>query len=147
MAKKKKKQIATFRVPQAKHAVAAKVEQREGHPSWRFEDIDNDGPFAWKVLSGEQVHELMVGLKHFEQQSIEQTKGRHSKGTQHPCDVAELDPTARARLVEIRLDDHDRLWAFRAMNHQEQRVWAVRYGDVFHFVWWDPDHKVTPSTK
>jgi hypothetical protein len=103
--------------------------------------------YAWSGLTGDQVHELMVGLKHFEQRTIEATKGRHSKGTHHRCEVESLNSSARARLIEIGLDDQDHLWAFRAMNHQEERLRAVRYGDVFHFVWWDPYHQVAPSAR
>jgi hypothetical protein len=143
-----KKRTARPNVTRSKQAVAAPGPlHRSGHPSWRFEDADDYGPFAWTDLSLEETKELLEGLVHFEGHTVQETKRRGSKGTHHPCDLGSLSPEAMTRLRKLRHDDHDLLWGFRVMGNQKERVWALRYGDIFHFLWWDPDHKVAPSAK
>jgi hypothetical protein len=105
------------------------------------------GLFSWARLTPDEIKELLEGLVHFEGQTVQKTIGKGSRGTHHPCDLGDLSAEAQARLRTLKHDDEDRLWGFRVMGNQKERVWALRYGDVFHLLWWDPHHKVAPSTK
>ena len=63
-------------------------------------------------------------------------------GINHPSEVEDLCAEARTRLVQLALDDHDRLFRFRFSG--AQRLWGVREDDLFRVLWWDPLHKVWP---
>jgi hypothetical protein len=110
----------------------------EGHDqrvSWRFGTADKDGPWGWH--SDER---LMVVLHDFlcamEQQ-------RWPTDRSKPIPVAHLCRDAQRRLQERRLDDVDDLVEFRVTG--AGRVWGIRQGPVFAFLWWDPRHEVCPS--
>ncbi len=141
------KRAPKVQVPKARIPPPAKALNRDGHPSWRFEHVDNGGPYPWSALTADEIKELLVGLVHYEKQTVEATIGDGSRGTHHPCELHTLAPDAQERLQTLKHDDHDRLWGFRAMGRQKERVWALRYGNVFHFLWWDPEHRVAPSMK
>ena len=105
------------------------------------------GPFSWAKLTADEIKELIVGLVHFERQTVQKTIGKGSRGTHHPGELGDLSAKAQARLRTLKHDDEDRLWGFRVMGNQRERIWALRYGDVFHFLWWDPEYEVAPSLK
>jgi hypothetical protein len=44
----------------------------------------------------------------------------------------------------LRHDDFDELWRFRFDGLH--RLWGLRLDDWFYALWWDPEHKVCPST-
>jgi hypothetical protein len=143
-----KKRIVRPKAPTAKTAVPSlDLTRRDGHPSWRFEDADKGGPYSFAKLDPKELTEVLDGLVHFEGHKVAKTIGDGSKGTHHPCELHTLSAAARARLQAIKHDDHDRVWGFRLMAHQKERVWALRYGDVFHLLWWDPNHEVAPTAR
>ena len=51
---------------------------------------------------------------------------------------------ARARLSLRVRDVPSPLWSFRVNG--EQRIWGLKFGPEFHVLWWDPHHRVYPST-
>lgn len=54
--------------------------------------------------------------------------------------------TAQCRLAELRLDEiFEEFFRFRLSG--EKRLWGFRTGDVFHLLWWDPDHGVYPTER
>ena len=141
-----KKRVVRSLVPVKKTATPSlDLTRRGGHPSWRFENADTGGPYAWTGIGPDSLADVLDGLVHFEGHKIAETQGKGSKGTHHPCELNSLSKPALARLQALKHDDHDRIWGFRLMAHQKERIWALRYGDVFHLLWWDPNHDVAPS--
>jgi len=62
----------------------------------------------------------------------------------HPVQLSRLVREAQNRLEELKLDDIESLWRFRFTG--ERRIWGIRDGRLFKVLWWDPEHKVCPST-
>lgn len=60
----------------------------------------------------------------------------------HSDPIDELCAQAKARLIDRKLDDHDRIFRLRFTGLQ--RLWGVRDGKWFRVLWWDPCHKVRP---
>jgi hypothetical protein len=54
--------------------------------------------------------------------------------------AVQLEPEARKRLTELKIDDLDTLWQLGDGN--KPRVWGMRHGRVFALLWYDPDHTV-----
>jgi len=67
-----------------------------------------------------------------------------AKKQNHSCDVASLSSKARTRLLEIGMDDQDKLWSIRLSS--KKRLWGILDRGIFYIVWWDPNHQVYPST-
>ena len=56
-----------------------------------------------------------------------------------------LKDEATKRLNKLQFDDAEALWELRVGG--KPRFWGVRLGSCFHFLWWDPEHKVCPTKK
>lgn len=111
------------------------------HMSWRFTACDHEGPFAW---GWHALETHLEKLKHFESQPWGQSEGTGVIGAKRiPLDS--LSNEATKRLRRLQLDDVDALWELRLAG--KPRFWGMRHGNCFHFLWWDPDHKVCPSTR
>jgi hypothetical protein len=54
-------------------------------------------------------------------------------------------PGAKRRLTDIELEDLDEIFRFRIGNLP--RLYGFRVAEVFFILWWDPIHKICPSTK
>ena len=106
--------------------------------------MDHGGPWNWRTLPAEKLHEILDKLAGWEGKTWAQVIGEDS-AHQHSVPLAELIKPARDRLRELSLDDLDDLFRFRlgAM----ERLWGVPLDNVFYLLWWDPDHEVCPSKK
>lgn len=112
----------------------------QGHDrrvSWRFGYADKDGPWGWHA-----DERLMIDLHEF-LCSMEQQTWPMNRSKQIP--VANICPAAQRRLEERGLDDTDDLVELRVNG--AERVWGIRHGSIFAFLWWDPRHEVCPSQK
>jgi hypothetical protein len=71
-------------------------------------------------------------------------KGRTKKVVSerdYPLDAGGLpNRSAQRRLVELELDDLDRISRLRI--GQRQRLYGVREGAHFYALWWDPQHEI-----
>ena len=113
----------------------------DGRWSWRFSDVDTGGPFAWKKLDAKLLQTIQDRLGAFERYNKDELK----KANCHPVSLDDLCQDAQKRLRTKRRDDLEALWSFRI--NSRVRVWAIQYDNVFHLLWWDPNHKVCPSEK
>jgi hypothetical protein len=50
---------------------------------------------------------------------------------------------ANDRWQAMRLDDQDHVCRLR--HGGAKRIYGLRVDNVFHLIWWDPEHKVWPS--
>jgi hypothetical protein len=125
-------------------------EPGNGHPVWRLTllDLEHDGEWSWDV-NGSAVRKIVVLLREMERLTWKQVwalqTGGKRRGALHKfIPVESLCPAAQKRFLELRLEEFDQMFRFRLGNME--RLWGVVYEGVFYPVWWDPDHKVCPSS-
>jgi hypothetical protein len=129
-------------IPTGKQPRLPAREVPDDRPSWRFADCDNDGEWAW---------DWQAFLNHFDTlMAMEGTAwGQLGKtgtiGSAKHIPLANLCRDAQTRLERLGLDDADALWELRLGG--KPRLWGRRLGHCLHFLWWDPEHTVCPSTK
>jgi len=88
------------------------------------------------------IEDVIFRLKELESMTwTEIEQGTHS----HFVEVTKLIPDAQKRLSALRLDDFDVLFSLRIKA--KPRLWGIRINNIFHALWWDPDHQVCPSLK
>lgn len=62
----------------------------------------------------------------------------------HSQDFDTVCPDAQRRIAAMRLDERfNELFRFRLGGRK--RLWGCISDQVFHVVWWDPDHRVYPT--
>jgi hypothetical protein len=105
--------------------------------SWRFGSVDPDGPWGWHVNE-----RLTVDLHDF-LCSMEKQTWPMDRSKQIP--VENICRGAQRRLEERGLDDAEDLVELRVTG--AGRIWGIRYGSIFAFLWWDPQHEVCPSLR
>lgn len=135
--KKPKKAKLSAALPEKKavpqFAIAPQHEGR--HLSWSFSAVDNAGPWPWSGLLAARHAQVIKKLGSFETMDLHSLKNFRSI---HP--VSSLSKEAKARLLDIRRDDLERLIAFHTTG--VERVWCADYDSIMFVLWWDPHHTV-----
>lgn len=123
--------------------VESAISLSDRHPAWRFRRIDEAGPFGWTSVDDAAFRELLrTKLVEFESMTWEKIKGKHH----HYLSVESLSKDARKRLEELKLDDfRESIFSFSLAG--KPRLVGYVVGNVFHVLWWDPEHLVCPSHK
>ena len=116
-------------------------EQSSDRISWRFGQLDLDGPWGWHLTSETDLRFVHDKLSHMERLTWDEAKNPKGMGLK-PIPRENIIAKARARLREIQADDAD-LVEFHLGG--EPRVWGRRCGNVCHLLWWDPNHEVCPA--
>ena len=111
--------------------------------SWRFGELDLDGPWGWHLTNEADLRLIHEKLRQMEQLTWDEARNPKGMG-QKPIGRESLIAAARKRLREIQADDAD-LVEFHLGGLP--RVWGRRCGNVCHLLWWDPRHEVCPSKK
>lgn len=63
----------------------------------------------------------------------------------HSQSFADVSSDAQKRVTELGHDERfDELARFRL--NQKQRLWGFERDGVFYLLWWDPEHKVYPTS-
>ncbi len=110
---------------------------------WAFSRMDCGGDFGWNQATVEDLQVIRDVLCNFETMTWSAIF-LDAKKQNHSCDVASLSSKARTRLLEIGMDDQDKLWSIRLSS--KKRLWGILDRGIFYIVWWDPNHQVYPST-
>lgn len=146
MAKNRKRPLKEQGPYSKKHArvssIAPNPDSFQRHPiRWSFSLLDMEGPFGWSAFSIQVLEEVLKPkLISFETMTWGEIEGRQN----HAIPREQLSREAEKRLVEIKGEDIDEVFSLRIDG--KKRVIGVRDKDVFMFLWWDPEHKVCPST-
>lgn len=152
--KKPRQQGTTSRAKEPQSAVSGRADKTPSavlpqgttsrlRPSWRFSLADQSGPWPFVACQGEDLHALLERLRSFESMTCAELEGG---GTLNHYAVEAL-PTkeAVARLVDLSFDDQTRISRLRLGG--KPRLYGFLDDDsTFHVLWWDPEHKVWPST-
>ena|SRR5271154_6078203 len=110
---------------------------------WRFTHVDNAGPWGFGQVDGPTLCQILGHLKAFESMTLNAVF--HSGG--YPgkdYDVEAIPNSAAAEcLEEAGLADQTKIWVLRLGG--KPRLYGFLLGNVFHVVFWDPEHEIWPS--
>jgi len=110
------------------------------YPVWQTGVIDLDGPWSWKKIELNYFFSnILPKIQGFESMNWNEILGRNS----HEVRVDQIGKKAQKRLVDLNLDDFEKLVSLRLTG--KQRVWGIKINNVFKILWWDPNHEVYPS--
>lgn len=112
-------------------------------PSWRIKGVDLDGPFGQRVKE-ENVEEILKFLSEIEAKTWNEILKNRGPGGNHKIDARRICQDARKRLQDLNVE-FDTLICLRMTA--KKRIWGTRRGSVFYLLWWDPEHKVYPTTQ
>lgn len=122
--------------------IGVAAEAGPSKPVWRFSYLDWDGPWCPSKCKESGVRGLLDRLAAFESMSWVEIKSSGS----HTVGAEGIIKQARDRLTDRKLDEWaDHLTSLRITG--KQRLWGFLRADVFHALWWDPEHEVYPSKK
>lgn len=95
----------------------------------------------WSRVTSDKLVYILGKLANLERMTVHEIfSGNPGKD----YDVDRLpSPKARECLVELRLDDQTQI--SRIQLSGTERLYGFRRANVFHVLWWDPDHTVWPS--
>ena len=110
-------------------------------PVWRFSVLDLDGPFGWRLFDSSMravLDERAVAFESMTWQEILQTEENHR------IPIPRLSPVAQKRLSEIEQDDIEEVMSLCVRGRI--RVVGIRDRHEMKVLWWDPEHRVCPSS-
>lgn len=133
-----------------KEAVSLPIQSRMSRKmAWTSEKKDIVGRWSWgqlrfwgKSLWKKELHPFLKGYETKRWSDIEREKA----GKDHrfkSYDTYSIADEAQKRLLDIGLDDMDRICRFRLGN--KPRIYGFLCQHVFFVLWWDPDHNICPS--
>lgn len=112
---------------------------------WRFEHVDHEGPWGFSKLSGDDLCALLRKLRDFERMSVPALL-HQSGGLAKSYDLEKLpNKQAKERLEHLRLADQTSISRLRING--PGRLYGFIDKNVFHVVFWDPEHLIWPSSK
>lgn len=116
-------------------------------PKWSFSNYDRMTPNnEWCVRSALQNSDVISALIDFEGMTwtdIEKaTHGTKGKSKNHFIHLSAMNDEARSRCEKL---EHEGLYSLRISNLE--RIFGFRVDDIFHVVWYDPNHKVSKVSK
>lgn len=116
----------------------------ERHPVWRFADHDDEGTHTLGNLDGTGLIGLISKLRSFESMKINEIFAVGSEhGKSYP--VEDLPTSVQKRLTALGRDDETEVARLRCGG--KPRLYGFLRENVFHVLWWDPEHQVYPSKK
>ena len=113
-------------------------------PSWTFKKCDKE---EWPLPQGNELYDLLLKLSTFEGLTwgeILKASGGRSHGTNnHYENVEDLIDRAQKRLIELKMDDIDRVFSLRLQG--AVRLYGILEDGIFSLLWYDPDHEIYPT--
>jgi hypothetical protein len=111
---------------------------------WRFAHVDHDGPWGFSAADTEVFCAVLRKLAAFESMTVNELF-HHGDEPGKEYELARL-PNAEAvtRLEAAGLGDQTKIWRLRCKG--TERLYGFLDGNIFHVVFWDPQHQIWPST-
>lgn len=111
---------------------------------WRFSHVDHDRPWGFSAVDGSLLIEILRKLSGFESMTVNEL--RRTRKTFKEYDLpGPIIQDAVDRLAEMRRDDMTKIQRLELTGLQ--RLYGFLDSNVFHVVWWDPEHAICPSIK
>lgn len=124
-----------------KKTVRIEKQPADNKPVWRFSTTDKEGLFKWPKGTPEEG-EIVKKLHEFDSMSWQEIEGSQH----HYLSPKSLSKEAKQRLEELKLDDEiEHLFSFHLQG--KPRIIAIRHLGIAKLLWFDPEHKVSPSEK
>jgi hypothetical protein len=110
---------------------------------WRFRHVDHAGPWSFTTVTSEVLCAILTKLSDFESMTVSEAfRGNPGKD----YDVTEVPHRdVPGRLDAIGLGDQTRISRFELQG--KWRLYGFRLDNVFHVVWWDPEHQIWPTKR
>ena len=121
---------------------------------WSRDHADIDGAWSWgprSCLEDDWEQTLHPFLREYAKKTwfqiyAERTKVRGKRAQKHhDYAVASICKEAQSRLLELEMDDVDRIFRFRLSGLK--RLYGIQRLHLFMVLWWDPEHKICPTTR
>lgn len=111
--------------------------------AWRFTHVDHDGPWGFSEVEPSVLCGILSHLANFESMTLNEVFHRGGyPGKDY--DVAAIpNSDALVRLEAVGLADQTKIWALRLGG--EPRLYGFMDENIFHVVFWDPEHEIWPS--
>lgn len=134
--------VDVAKVPRALHIDQEDVTKRR--LVWRFGDHDDDGEYSLAAIDSATLGELIKKLRSFESMTLGEL---FAVGSEHgkTYAVETLSAPIQKRLTELGRDDETEVARLRCGG--KPRLYGFLRENVFHVLWWDPEHLVYPSQK
>lgn len=119
------------------------------NPVWSFRRMDMSHP-RWSIRSCKSLYESIIAklrdLEGLTWQEIMSASGGRSSGTNsHFEDVADLCKEARDRMLELHMEDEDRIFSLRLTSLE--RLYGILDEGTFFIIWYDPRHEIYPTAR
>ena len=110
---------------------------------WHLGKFDWRGPWGDKACDGldfrKLLHKTISQWERMTWGEIYSASGGRTKGNNsHPVSTSQVSGAAKKRLKQIRLDDIEDLVSLRI--NSRTRIYGIRDGRSFQFLWYDPWH-------
>lgn len=122
------------------------------HIIWVFDKCDKSGDFAFdinKIEANGHLHEIMEKMIAYESMTWAEIKLQthdQGKSKHHIIDTDGMSAEAIERIEAMKLqEDSDSIFSFALQNRL--RIIGTRENELFHVIWYDPEHKFYPSKK
>lgn len=127
--------------------------------SINYKFLDYEGQFAWPSDDVWQMNLLLflskLNSKFDLDQLIEEVIDPRNGTIHHSVHMNDLNSTAIQRLADLSRNKDfantfaDSLLSIRVCKNEQSkpRIWGILANEIFHPMWWDPDHQVHGSTK
>ncbi len=112
-------------------------------PTWRLSNLRLSKPFGWSDIDRQDMVQVIERLKNLESMTwgdILDTGRKHN----HPCDTSDICKDAQECLDDDWQGGLDEVVTLRVTG--KKRVWGIIENGVCFLLWWDPNHRVYPST-
>lgn len=139
--------------PKEKSPKAISYKDNDEFPKWRFQLLDNDGPFSIYLYSVQEIKFVVSKLAEFEKISWPKIKiqTHDHRGSNHYISISEMKKPAYTRWKELCRQDEtyeqyaDNIFSIKLGN--KKRVLGLLSGSVYFFLWYDDGHGVSKVTK
>lgn len=115
---------------------------------WVFDKLDKDGEFAFDIDGDGFRHrdflDKMISYSNRKWSEIKRDTHDKAKSKHHFLEIGTLSKAAKERIKKMELEEFsDAIFSFAFDN--KLRVIGIRENELFHVVWYDPEHKFCPS--
>ena len=118
---------------------------------WLFDRIDRAGPFAFDTNRPDFQHkeflDKMISYSSMTWREVRMQTHDGGRSKHHfLSDTDRFSREARERIAEMNLgEETDRIFSFALQNRL--RIVGLRERELFHVLWYDPEHRVYPSER
>ncbi|WP_406731779.1 hypothetical protein [Streptomyces sp. NBC_01794] len=114
----------------------------EDRVCWRFSHVDHDGRWGFDRMDTVTLCEVLTKLAACESMTLNELRTTRRFFTEYR-DLSRLCKDAVVRLDELGFGDATEIQRLEFTG--KQRLYGFLVANVFHVLWWDPEHEVYPS--